>query len=1041
LLLLFLLFPTVMAISDSTSPGLEELLPGGGFKKDVENWALTTGAILQNAPKLETQSSEQVLLLAEGSYANLYMEIQPQAKTSYEFSTEITTKTSAQPTNAKLTIYLYRGTETQNVAYTIISWAAGSSGAKTGRIEYKTPANPDPTWKLGVQILAENGGLIAHSASVQKEAVADPIVIEDKFGKIEVNPTHPSIATLTLRRPDGTLEPKSLLADSSSLWARDTNLTWAQGAYTYVMDEAGTRYDSYESPPKNTTFANGTLTLDGVTLRSAPDSEAVAREQWVLRADGNALQWTVERTWLRPMKVRLEGTPAIFMSLRPLAGDPTPSVPNGVASTLWIQPDQLGSRFEPILRPAAFTPDYIISRQNVQWKLARDGWAIHKLFTNWDQKSDLRLGVHGGYLFRRGFLGWLTETGIMTDTAESALKQTGTVEKTTLDLSPVDKRTTGYQLAVELPDANLQNRLASFYSSLLNGGVINDQAHYDFGNETDGWYFGGSLWMQSLALSAGVPASGALSSAPFDVASAFRKHLAAVISTMKSDGCTQFGYNYSAAFLDENISAVMGMDEYYLQTGDICFVRQQMPMLQKMIQVYILRQNADGLFDLGAQGHQYYDVVPTSGVNGYHNALFYGALRAMADLQRAMGNDKSATGYDTIADKVKAAYNRVLWAEDAPGGPRYLDWITPAGEKVNYCSDIDEFPALALGIASPEQAKKLLATIDHRIEELKKSNGYTGTSSLSAYWPQPANLQYKSFTYPIYMNGGGFFAQTYWEIVGRARYGDRAGALERLKHFAQGSNLSNWTGNNWVQITGTIGFGGNDEPYLSDMVDVNAGLLRGLLGIHPSEAALQVAPALPDGWNHAAATILFKGKAQRISIDGGAVSVTPLSTPSYIPPTTLTWSIEGRGPTAWNTSIARYFDTGDGWHADETLAMDDGGGLRLRSPLTMDERGTYLSAPFDWNQPVLLSGLDIDVDLNGGSVQAVIETSDDAFATSLKKAPFSLHTGHNSIPFVSTAASKYVRLILELSCLPNQKQTPVVHNFVLSGTPVSTLRK
>jgi hypothetical protein len=52
----------------------------------------------------------------------------------------------------------------------------------------------------------------------------------------------------------------------------------------------------------------------------------------------------------------------------------------------------------------------------------------------------------------------------------------------------VDKTTTGYQLDVSIPDKPTEAALKGFYTSLLNGGTVNDQRRFNFGNESDGWY-------------------------------------------------------------------------------------------------------------------------------------------------------------------------------------------------------------------------------------------------------------------------------------------------------------------------------------------------------------------------------------------------------------------------------------------------------------------------------------------------------------------------------------------------------------------------
>jgi hypothetical protein len=67
----------------------------------------------------------------------------------------------------------------------------------------------------------------------------------------------------------------------------------------------------------------------------------------------------------------------------------------------------------------------------------------------------------------------------------------------------VDKYATGSQLSVRLPDKETEASLRDFYASVLNGGAATGQKNYDFGNETDGWYYAGSCWMYGRALADG----------------------------------------------------------------------------------------------------------------------------------------------------------------------------------------------------------------------------------------------------------------------------------------------------------------------------------------------------------------------------------------------------------------------------------------------------------------------------------------------------------------------------------------------------------
>jgi len=180
-------------------------------------------------------------------------------------------------------------------------------------------------------------------------------------------------------------------------------------------------------------------------------------------------------------------------------------------------------------------------------------------------------------------------------------------------------------------------------------------------------------------------------------------------------------------------------------------------------------------------------------------------------------------------------------------------------------------------MASPDQARKIVATADARIKELEKQYGYRGYASLSALWPVPDKTNPVAWqrSFGTYMNGGSLLCQTYWEVVGRARAGDHEGAARRLRLFAQRARETSWAGNNSADIHGERGRMESGEPYLADMVAVTAGVIHGVLGINPTWKALEVTPHLPAGWTGAEAEILYKARRHRIIIEGDRVKIQP----------------------------------------------------------------------------------------------------------------------------------------------------------------------
>jgi hypothetical protein len=769
---------------------------------------------------------------------------------------------------------------------------------------------------------------------------AEELRLEGKFGRVEIDPKRPALKSLTLHRADGTLEPHSLLSPQGFPVYRGLVPDWGTQAYTFAADETGRRFESRNRPPESVEKTAGGITLRGIVLSDGA-GEPVAREDWTLKAEGDDLVWTVERTWLRELATTTTGTPALFFSCRPI-NNPSTILSNSVATTFWIAPEKLRGWFNPFYRPGYDGNDFSKgSPMVVKLPLETNavvtepgGWATLKLFTSWQNASEPRFAAEGGHLYRRGLFGWLGEAGIVSHPEAKRNYKAGEKEKTTLRLSAVPAAASGHQLAMQAEDSSgTIETLRSWYGALLNGGSVNDQVHYNFGNETDGTYYAGGAWTKGLPMLAGAPAPGAASSRPMELPRAFRDNLQMIIGTEFEPGLTRFGYNAGGDYTDDNITQVMGGRAYYLYSGDLAFVRQNLPFYRRAVAWYLGKRNADGLFSLDP-AHWYYDAMTASGVTTYHNAFLYRALIDLAGMERAAGNTKEAADCETEAAKLKEAINRVLWWEDAPGGPRYVDWIQPDGTQIAYGADLCLFPPVAFGIASPEQAKKLLATINKRITELERDNGYAGYASLSAYWPVPASVN----THPAnqgfgsYMNGGSFLCMTYWEIMARAAAGDAEGAWKRLQKFAEGTRLTGekgFIGNNWVMQDGRIGSGAGDEPFLADAIAVPGALVQGILGIRQTNDKLEVNPVLPAALQKVSAEVVHLGMRKRVTIDGKNVKIEELGR-AFTPPVELTWRMDAGKPPEAVLYIDRTFEAGSGWTATPEIDIRRGEGVALK---------------------------------------------------------------------------------------------------------------
>jgi hypothetical protein len=98
--------------------------------------------------------------------------------------------------------------------------------------------------------------------------------------------------------------------------------------------------------------------------------------------------------------------------------------------------------------------------------------------------------------------------------------------------------------------------------------------------------------------------------------------------------------------------------------------------------------------------------------------------------------------------------------------------------------------------------------------------------------------------------------------------------------------------------------------------------------------------------------------------------------------------------------------------------------------------GTYTSPPYDWTVPAKLTELTVAADLHGGQVTAVVETSNDGFASVLSSSEVRLRDGVGSYPLTGIKqAAQMIRVRLVLARGADAATSPAVDGFRISAEP------
>ena len=257
--------------------------------------------------------------------------------------------------------------------------------------------------------------------------------------------------------------------------------------------------------------------------------------------------------------------------------------------------------------------------------------------------------------------------------------------------------------------------------------------------------------------------------------------------------------------------------------------------------------------------------------------LFLQGGRDLAEMEAAAGRAEQAREYRELAQSIKTAFNDVLWKEDAPGGPRYVDWIDAEGNESATSATSASGRRSPWASPRPSRPARSSPPPTRRIAELEKEYGYQGYAGLSALWPVPESVNplcQQWQTYGAYMNGGSLLCQTYWEIVARARAGDAEGASRRLKTVrpaGRGDAVGPATTRSRSRRAQR---GRRALPGRHGGRHRRGGPRR--VGHHAHLGATGGDTPSAGGWSRAEAEILYKGRRHRVTIEGGKVRIQPL---------------------------------------------------------------------------------------------------------------------------------------------------------------------
>ncbi len=187
----------------------------------------------------------------------------------------------------------------------------------------------------------------------------------------------------------------------------------------------------------------------------------------------------------------------------------------------------------------------------------------------------------------------------------------------------------------------------------------------------------------------------------------------------------------NAGSVDSNLWFILGHAFQHRASADIEFLRRQWLALEKAL-LWLRYQDSNGCGLLEVhEAADWADLLANRFNVLYDNALWYAALRAMAEMTRAVGQDGDR--YDEMADDVRHKLRIVLWVgpenddEWGEGCPGHTEWQHTLGQVGpvlvkrpfflpyvafrdfgDYCDVFGNLLAILFDVANPAQEKRIL---------------------------------------------------------------------------------------------------------------------------------------------------------------------------------------------------------------------------------------------------------------------------------------------------------------------------------------------
>jgi hypothetical protein len=348
---------------------------------------------------------------------------------------------------------------------------------------------------------------------------------------------------------------------------------------------------------------------------------------------------------------------------------------------------------------------------------------------------------------------------------------------------------------------------------------------------------------------------------------------------------------------------ITGVADSFLWTGDVAFLRTMLPRLRRALaftrtelglehgrHAVVAWPGHDGrsgitLSESGEKtiwpgrgiGSNYWDLLPFGGHDAFATIQVELAVRRLAELEEAAAahpewevpppgpDDLPAAGLLRLAEEVREDFRRTFWNDEAG---RFVGWIDCEGRAYDYGFTALNLEAVARGLASVEQAERILDWIDgRRVVAGDDSQGAdiyhwrfgprsTTRRNVDAYvwsWLDPERIPWGGQV----QDGGAVLGFSFFDVASRLRVRGPDDAWRRLEGivdwFAEVQAAGGYRayyavpGRGTLQGSGEPGGLGCDREFMETLLVPHL-LVEGFLGLVPTADGFDLSPRLPTAW-------------------------------------------------------------------------------------------------------------------------------------------------------------------------------------------------